>query len=398
MRMTKVAIVHHLTPKTSYTRLLERGFVESGKSAGIVLYGEKGENISDLPNARNVWSSRLYPFQIFRQVIRDRSDIVHIQHEFSTFGPFWANLTLPLLLLLMKIARVKIVITNHVVIPKEEVDNELVGKFFPQLAKFGIARTLIKFYVLFLYRTMIMSSDRIIVHGGWYKKTLLESYKAPPYKIDIIPYGVNEENGIDPILLQSWRKRVRKHKIILFFGDVSPRKDIETLIRAFAIFVKQHREYLLIIAGREETRYRRFGHELRSTAKELGISNDVIFTGFIRDEEIHVLYSISEAVVFPYLYGFEGPSGPLAFAIQHNIPVIGNKVGHLIEEIHDMREGILVPPRNVQALAQAMTKLMDDKKLRNRLSENLRKKGETTNWKEVASRTHSLYKKLVTNS
>jgi glycosyltransferase involved in cell wall biosynthesis len=395
MRMTKVAIVHHLTPKTNYTRLLERGFVESGKSVDITLYGKKGENISDLSNARNVWSSGLYPFQIFRQVMRDRSNIVHIQHEFSTFGPFWANLSFPLLLFLMKLARVKIVITNHVVIPKEEVDHELVGKFFPQLARLGIARTLIKLYVTFLYRTMVMSSDRIIVHGGWYKKTLIESYKASPGKIDIIPYGVNEEDGIDPVLLQSWRKRVGKHKIILFFGDVSPRKDMETLIRAFAVLVRQHPEYLLVIAGREEPRYRHFGRGLRSTAKELGIMNDVIFTGFIRDEEIHVLYSISETVVFPYLYGFEGPSGPLAFAIQHNIPVIGNKIGHLVEEIHDMREGILVPPKNVQALAEAMTKLADDKKLRSHLSENLRKKGETANWKEVASRTYNLYKKLV---
>ena len=60
-----------------------------------------------------------------------------------------------------------------------------------------------------------------------------------------------------------------------------------------------------------------------------------------------------------------------------------------------MKERILIPPRNVQALAQAMTKLTDDKKLRDNLANNLKKKGETAHWKEVTPKAYNLYRKLV---
>jgi glycosyltransferase involved in cell wall biosynthesis len=396
--MIKVAIVHHLSPKTNYTRLLQRGFVESGNSEHILLYGNKKENVIDLPSARNVWSSHLYPFQIFRQLLRDQPNIVHIQYEFSTFGPFWANLLVPFLLFFMKLTRSRIVITVHSVIPTADMDNELVEKFFPKLARTGVARTLIKFYLVLLYGTIIRFSDKIIVHGNYYKTALIESYKAPPWKIDTISHGVNEKTCVNNTTFKSWKKRVGRHKVILFFGDVSPRKDIETLIRAFDVFVRKHQDYLLIIAGREEARYRPFCSGLRSTVRELGVSANVTFTGFISDEEIHVLYSISEFIVLPYLYGFEGPSGPLAFAIEHGIPIIGNKVGHLKEEINNMKEGILIPPRNVQALSQAMAKLALDRALRKRISNNLTKKAKTEQWRAVAARTYDLYDQLITSS
>jgi glycosyltransferase involved in cell wall biosynthesis len=393
--MTKVAIIHNLTPKTNYARLLQGGFIEARHSVVTTFYGTKDEDISDLQNAKNVWSSNLYPFQIFKQVLKDRPNVVHIQYEFVTFGPFWTNLLLPLLLLLMKLARTKIVVTIHSVIPKEEVDRELVEKFFSQLGRLRIGGLLLKMYITFLYKTMIMSSDRTVVHGAWYKKALIDSYKATRFKIDIIPYGVEEGNGIDNRLLKSWKRRVGNRRIILFFGTVSPRKDIETLIRAFSVFAKKHSEYLLIIAGIEPVSYRRYALMLRSIVKQLDISNSVIFTGMISDEEIHVLYSISDFIVFPYLYSFEGPSGPLAFAIQHGLPIIGNKIGHLEEQISFIKGGILVAPRNVQALTSALTELGEDESLRHSLSDNLLRKRKGMLWKSVATRLSDVYCELT---
>jgi glycosyltransferase involved in cell wall biosynthesis len=375
--------------------LLERGLrAYPANIDEVILYGSKEDVVSDLLNAKNVWSSSLFPFQIFKQVLKDRPNIVHIQYEFTTFGPFWTNLFVPLAMILIKIAGVKTVLTVHSVIPKDIVDRKLMQQLLPAIAKFDATGYLFRIFLVFLYRTIAISADEIVVHGEWYKKNMILSYKTSAAKIHIIPYGVSDDYNENEVLLEKWRKRIDKHKVILFFGHISPRKDLETLIRSFSIFLENH-TYLLVIAGKEPPYYRWFMNKLKSVAMELDISKNVIFTGFITDEEIHILHNSAEFVVFPYLYGFEGPSGPLAFAIQHGVPIIGTNVGHLREEIIHMREGILVPPGDVQELAEAMKTLASSKNLRREFSERLRAKKREMLWKVVGFKTFQVYKRAM---
>jgi glycosyltransferase involved in cell wall biosynthesis len=70
-------------------------------------------------------------------------------------------------------------------------------------------------------------------------------------------------------------------------------------------------------------------------------------------------------------------------------------VGHLGEEIHNMREGILVPPKDVKALAEAMIRLANDKGLRDTFSENLRRKMKGMLWRDVATKTFQFYRELL---
>jgi glycosyltransferase involved in cell wall biosynthesis len=134
---------------------------------------------------------------------------------------------------------------------------------------------------------------------------------------------------------------------------------------------------------------------MKLLVNDLGLSERVIFTGRVPDEDIHFLYSVADFIVFPYLYGFEGPSGPLAFAIQHRLPIIGNNIGHLSNEIRSMREGILVPPKDPQALTKAMTLIADNDDLRHTFAENLKMKSNGALWQDVASKTCDLYNQLL---
>jgi glycosyltransferase involved in cell wall biosynthesis len=394
----KIAIVHRLTPKTNYTRLLEKGFRHSAGRANIIMYGNKEENLLDLPNAKNVWSSNFYPFQIFRQTLMDRPDIVHIQYEFTTFGPFWSNLFFPILLVLLRIAGVRAVVTVHSVIPKEMVDRDLMQKLLPQFTKFKRSEVLFKGFLVLLFKSIVILADVIIVHGKWYKRKLVDSYSAMSSKIWVVPYGVDDKGYVNGSLLNYWKERVKKRKVILFFGHISPRKDMETLIKAFGLFTKNHSGYQLVIAGRKSPYYIDYFNKLKSIVNELNLRKEVVFTGHVSDEEIHVLYNISELVIFPYLYAFEGPSGPLAFAIEHCVPLIGTKVGHLEEEIVHMKEGILVPPMDAQALATAIGILANNRGLRTKFSKNLKMKKNEMLWKDVASKTLQLYQGVIEGS
>lgn len=347
------------------------------------------------PNEKKVWTSYFYPFQIFGQVMRYKPDVVHVQYEFTTFGSFLSNFLFPFLLILLKIARSKVATTVHSVIPKENVDAEFVQKSLPQIARFKGREHLLRIALFILYKTIAISSDAIIVHGKWYKKKLVESYGAVPCRIQVIPYGVDDTQSLDIDSLNRWKEQITQRKVVLFFGHVSPRKDIETLLKAFALFSRKNPEYLLLIAGRSPPYYADYMNKLKSMVNQLDLSDRVVFTGYLGDEEIHVLFALSEFVVFPYVYAFEGPSGPLAFAIQHHVPLIGNNVGNLQEEIIHMEEGVLVPPMNTSALEEAMEMLANDKALRTKFARNIGTKMSTRLWKNIAWMTFQVYKELL---
>ncbi|MGD6810768.1 MAG: glycosyltransferase [Candidatus Bathyarchaeia archaeon] len=397
-RCLSVAIVHRLTPKTNYSRLLNKGFKQSKSNTRLLLYGWAAENLSDLPNAKPVWTSSLFPLQIFNQLLKDKPAVVHIQYEFTTFGKFWTNIFFPLLLLTIKLTGVKTVVTVHSVIPKAIIDKQLMKQLLPQFPKGLFGQILFKAFLVYIYGTTVSLSDQLVVHGKWYKKTLINSYKARADKIHVIPYGVDAEPSVNSALLEKWRKATSCKKLVLFFGNISPRKDIETLIRAFAIFNKKHDNYLLVIAGKDSSDYKGYSDHLKNLSNDLNISNKTLFLGFVEDAEIHVLYNLSEFIVFPYLYGFEGPSGPLSFAIQHGLPVVGTNVGHLSEEITDMQDGLLLSPRDVNGFANAMAKLADDGDLRDRFSNNLKRRADGMLWTDVAMKTSAIYSICRPNS
>ena len=401
MKRIKVAMVDDKSP---YSKSLLEGYEKAGIDrlelaffSPKVVSSRKRRLRCSFPNEKMVWTSNLYPFQIFRQVMRDRPDLVHVQYEFATFGSFLSSFLFPVLLMLLKMAGSKIATTIHSVIPRESVDAAFVQKSLPMRALGGFKgiEQFFRIILLILYESIVILSDAIIVHGKWYKRKLVESYGAIPCKIWVVPYGVDDTQNLDIKSLNLWKEHIAQRNVILFFGHVSPRKDIETLIKAFALFSKKDPRYLLLIAGRSPPYYAGYMNRLKSMVNQLDLSDRVVFTGYLTDEEIHVLYALSEFVVFPYVYAFEGPSGPLAFAIQHHVPVIGYGVGNLQQEIVDMKEGLLVPPMNTSALEEAMTALANNNALRMKFAENIGAKMPTRLWKEIARKTFQVYEELL---
>jgi starch synthase len=77
-------------------------------------------------------------------------------------------------------------------------------------------------------------------------------------------------------------------------------------------------------------------------------------------------------------------------------PVIASRVGGLAEIVDDGQTGLLVEPDNVEQLAKAIIRLLQDESLRSRLGDNARRKVESDfNWVNVARRTASLYESVL---
>jgi glycosyltransferase involved in cell wall biosynthesis len=250
-------------------------------------------------------------------------------------------------------------------------------------------------FLILLYRLLNRSAEVVYVHGGWYRRALIVYYGAKAAKIKVVPYGVDADDKVDNATQEHYSKLLGHRKSVLCFGSVSPRKDIEGLIRAFGIFSQSHPDYVLVIAGNETLDFRWYGEHLKKVVNKLGLADDVLFLGFVSDSAVHALYRLSHFLVLPYVYAFEGPSGPLAFAVQHGLPVIGTDVGHLREEVHNLADGLLVPLDNPVALSQAMTTLADNLQLRERLAKNIIKKRIGASWRDVAAETYLGYKRML---
>ena len=128
-------------------------------------------------------------------------------------------------------------------------------------------------------------------------------------------------------------------------------------------------------------------------ARELGIEDRVTITGRVDREQLVRLYSETQLLVSPSLY--EGFGLPAAEAMACGTPVLATTAGAFPEVIEDGVSGLLVPPGNAQALADAIEGLMDDSGLRTRLGQAGRRRiVDHFSWRETATRTLALYEEV----
>jgi glycosyltransferase involved in cell wall biosynthesis len=374
---------------TLYSYNLYKGFCELIKPPIIIFYGPKHIGPFRYPfrYIKNVWSSYLYPFQIVRHIITDRPDIVHIQYEINTFGPISSTVLLfPILLLLLKIIKTRVIVTLHGILTFDKYTKE---KILPSMFKI-IPEFAFRIFSRIFYKVIEILSDGIIIHATIFQKMLMEYYGLSKRKLHVIPHGIDIDNSLqhskklDNTLSQIYNKS------ILFFGVITPRKGLEYLIEAFKLISLKYPEYILVIAGYEPSYYKGYKYKLMELTKSLDIESRVIFLGFVKDEEIPLLFSSSEIIVLPYTYGYSA-SGVLSLAIQYSKQIIATKTSFFNEFLKDKEDALLVSPYNSQELARAIEELLTNNLLREKIIRNITLKAQNYSWKNVAKMTFQTY-------
>jgi glycosyltransferase involved in cell wall biosynthesis len=135
-------------------------------------------------------------------------------------------------------------------------------------------------------------------------------------------------------------------------------KGIEYVLRALAILKKQYPNLRYVVAGDGPLRER-----LEVLTKELGLGEMVIFMGSCSQEDIALMYQAAHGFVLAGVVTDsgeeEGQSVVLAEAEASGLPVIATAVGGIPESMCNGESGLLVPPRNPQALASAIEWLVE---------------------------------------
>jgi glycosyltransferase involved in cell wall biosynthesis len=146
---------------------------------------------------------------------------------------------------------------------------------------------------------------------------------------------------------------------LLYLGTLEPRKNITTLIEAYAYLRRAYaRTEKLILAGGKGWLYEAIYEKIA----QLGLQGEVIFPGFVAESEQKLWYSAASAFVYPSLY--EGFGLPVVEALACGIPVVTSNVSSLPEAGSDI--ALCVEPHSVEAMAEALYKALTDQAFRQR--------------------------------
>jgi D-inositol-3-phosphate glycosyltransferase len=167
--------------------------------------------------------------------------------------------------------------------------------------------------------------------------------------------------------------------VALFFGFIRRYKGLDVLIEALPSILTKKPEFKLVVAGE----FYEDEEAIRERVKELGIGRSVIFhSEYIPNERVATYFSAADLVVQPYRTATQ--SGVAHVAFHFGRPMVITNVGGLAETVPGGEAGMVVPPENPKALAEAMCSFFSDDSLRQRLTAGARLERGSFTWHALA--------------
>lgn len=190
----------------------------------------------------------------------------------------------------------------------------------------------------------------------------------------------------DEGLLDGVRARYQlPDRFVLYVGTIEPRKNLPVLLRAFQQAAVEGVK--LVIGGKKGWMYA----ETFALAQSLGLAERVIFTGFVADDDLPALLSLADLFAFPSQY--EGFGLPVLEAMACGAPVITSDISSLPEVAGDA--ALLVDPTDVNALAQAIRRVLGDAGMRSAMGEKGIRQAGRFSWQRCAQETLAFYEEIA---
>jgi glycosyltransferase involved in cell wall biosynthesis len=306
-----------------------------------------------LPRLRDPLGQTKVCASLRRAIHRAAPDVFHVQQ-----GHLWFNAFLPAI-------RPPLAITVHD--PRPHVGDAHSRKT-PQWAfDFGFRR-----------------ADRLMVHGARVKRELVEQCGVPEGVVDVLPPPMTEA------IPESFDLPSCDPPTVLFFGRMWAYKGLDVLLRAQPLVSARVPRARFVIAGQGESldRYR----EPMAMAGCFRLINEWI-SNDVRAE----LFRSATVVVLPYIEATQSAIVPVAYGYAR--PVVATRVGALPEIVQDGETGLLVPPSDEHALADALVRVLGDAALQRKLSVGARRYAERElSPAHMARATLESYERILTGA
>ena len=245
-----------------------------------------------------------------------------------------------------------------------------------------------------LYKFAAKKSDRIIAVSESTKKDARELLGYPEKDISVVLNGI-DKRFFDPAETESAAaEKIKKEykisgKYILFLGTLEPRKNLTRVLEGFARFKNSFQgkfDYQLVVAGKKGWLFKEYFQQ----AEDLGIREDVLFTGYVGGDDLKPLYTHAEFFVMPSLW--EGFGQTIVEAMACGAPCLVSRVASIPEIAGDA--ALFVDPHDTEGIGRAMGKLAGDRDLRLELARKGREQAKKFSWEKCARETLEVYRSI----
>jgi glycosyltransferase involved in cell wall biosynthesis len=240
-------------------------------------------------------------------------------------------------------------------------------------------------YTRWAIRVACRRAAQLIAVSEFTKQEIVRWLHVAPERISVTHNGVGARFAPpDPQALEAFRRRAGlPERFILFLGTLEPRKNLPTLLEAYA-GIAAEADVPLIIGGGKGWLY----DPVFAKVEALQLGGRVRFAGFIDDDDLPLWYAAATVFTLPSLY--EGFGIPLLEAMACGTPVVASSSSSLPEVVGDA--GLIVSPTDPEALGRALLQLLNDGDLRAELRERGLRRARLFSWADMAERTLDVYR------
>lgn len=227
--------------------------------------------------------------------------------------------------------------------------------------------------------------EQIIVHSE--QQCTAFARRLHRLDIEVIPHGV-----YDFFTEHDYQQRPERAQTLLFFGNIFPGKGLDVLAEAVRMVRRDIPDVRLLIAG---------DGRLSSQTKRIIEEDDCfeLHNYFIPNEKVGEFFSRAALVVLPYREahadGMKGHSGALSTAYAFGKPVVATSIGDFPTLVGGSESGLVVPPDDPGALADAIIDLLKNEKRRTEMANNSKRQAQRLSWENVAERHIAVYEQVI---
>lgn len=263
----------------------------------------------------------------------------------------------------------------------------LILTYHNDLVKDGGHAIIAKIYSKTFLKILFHFSKKIIITNSEYLKRsqYLNNYKN---KIVVIPNGINIDNF-------DIKNNVKRNKYQLFFLSVLDEyhryKGLDYLLESVVILKEKYPKTQLLIGGKGE-----LINEYKKIVKKLNLEKNVKFLEFIPPNKLKGIYRTSSAFVLPSIDSNEGFGIVLLEAMASGTPVVATNIVGLAKDIIKYKCGLVVKPKDSEALADAITKIFINSHNASKMSLNSRILVEKKySWNEISIQIEKIYREVI---
>ncbi len=232
----------------------------------------------------------------------------------------------------------------------------------------------------------VLNSSKIITISDFSKQDIIKQYKVKEDKVfvsypgfsDQIFHNIKDKSKIDQIL----KKYNIEGDYIIYIGTLQPRKNLLRLIEAFSLVESKNLKLVIVGKTKGEGREGWMYKDILDVPKKLGIEDRIIFTGFVKNQELGFLLNGAKVSILISLW--EGFGIPVVEAMASGTPVIVSNVSSLPEVVGNA--GIKVDPYAIDDIRDAIQNLVKNSAMQEKYSKLGLEQAKKYSWKKMADK------------